>query len=67
VPAKPQAPLNLLTREGAVAVTFATRLSDKQYAKLYDKVRGCETRQELRDSIVMVANEWGVKAIVDEG
>lgn len=60
--------LNLLTRDGAVTVTFEGYLTGEQYAKLYDCIRDySETRQELTERIAMVANEWGIKAIVDAG
>ena len=60
--------LNLLTRDGAVAVAFPGYLTGEQYGKLYDCIRDySETRQELTERIAMVANEWGVTAIIDEG
>ena len=60
--------LNLLTRDGAVTVTFPGYLTGDQYCKLYDCIRDySETRQELTERIAMVAKEWEVTAIIDEG
>lgn len=59
--------LNLLTRDGAVTVTYEAELSEPQYAKLYECVQEAQTRQELKECIAMAANEWGIKAIIDEG
>ena len=59
--------LNLLTREGAVTVTYAAKLTEAQYARLHECVIECDTKQQLRDLIAIVANEWGVKAIIDDG
>jgi hypothetical protein len=63
----PQTTLNLLTREGAVTVTFPVELTEDQYAKLYAFVVDAQTRQELKDCLAMVANEWGIKAVIDDG
>ena len=60
--------LNLLTRDGAITVTFEGYLTSAQYAKLYDCIRDySETRQQLTERLAMVASEWGMKAIVDDG
>ena len=60
-------PISLLTRDGAVTVTFEAYLTGEQYAKLLDCIRDySETRQELTERIAMAANEWGIKVIVDE-
>jgi hypothetical protein len=59
--------LNLLTRDGSVTVTFPMELTEEQYAKLYALVVDAQTREELKDRIAMVANEWGVNAIVVDG
>ncbi|MBC7855799.1 MAG: hypothetical protein IAF94_20420 [Pirellulaceae bacterium] len=58
--------LNLLTRDGAVAVSFPVRLTGKQYAKLHDCLHECGTKQALRECIAMVAKEWGIEAIIDD-
>ncbi len=59
--------LNLLTRDGAISVTFPGYLTGEQYAKLYECVVECDTKQALRECIAMVANEWGIEAIIDNG
>jgi hypothetical protein len=59
--------LNLLTREGAVTVSYPVELTEEQYAKLYECVSECDTKQELRECIAMIANEWGIEPIIDEG
>lgn len=58
--------LNLLARDGAVSVTFSASLTTEQHAKLYDCIHECDTQLELRECIAMVANEWGIEAIVDD-
>jgi len=58
--------LNLLTRDGAVTVTFSTHLTGEQYTKLFDSIRDySESGFELKERISMLANEWGVDALVD--
>ena len=59
--------LNLLTRDGAVTVTFSAELTEEQYAKLYSFVVDAQTRQELKDCLVMVASKWGIVAVIDDG
>jgi hypothetical protein len=56
-----------LTREGAISFAFSARLTAEQYARLYDSVHDCDTRKELRECIAIVANEWGIEVVVDEG
>jgi len=54
-----QTPLNLLTREGAVAVVFEPALEPEHYSRLYDIVRDVETKTELKLVVKAVAAEWG--------
>jgi hypothetical protein len=61
-----QTTLNLLASDGAVAVTFAARLTADQYARLYQCIGDAETVEMLRDRLAMVANEWGMAAIIDD-
>jgi hypothetical protein len=59
--------LNLLTRDGAVTVTFSTHLTGEQYTKLFDSIRDfSESRSELKERIAMLANEWGLDALADD-
>lgn len=57
--------LNLLTRDGAVSATFAAQLTEDQYARLLAYVHDAQTRQELTESILVAANEWGLMAIIE--
>jgi hypothetical protein len=59
--------LTLLTREGALGITFPVRLTEQQYAKLLSCVSDCDTKQEMTEAISMVSNEWGIETIVDDG
>ena len=58
--------LKLLARDGAVSVAFSAKLTEEQYDTLFERVNECGTRQELREHIAMLANEWGIKTIVDD-
>jgi hypothetical protein len=66
-PERAQTTLHLLARDGAVAITFSTKLTAEQYDTLYAFVMDTHTRQELRERIAMAANDWGIPAIVDDG
>jgi predicted nucleotidyltransferase len=46
--------LNLLTRDGAVYVSFATALTGDQYAELLEVVKRPSSDQEFRDAL----NKW---------
>jgi hypothetical protein len=60
--------LNLLTREGAVSATFSAMLTTPQYAKLFGCIQEhSESRLELKERIAMLANEWGIDAMVRDG
>ena len=58
--------LSLLTREGAVVVTFAAILTPAQYAAFYDRVQEAATKAEMKACIDQVAQEMGVGVNVDE-
>ena len=59
--------LNLLTRDGAVTVTFSTHLTGEQYTRLFDAIRDhSESGVELKERIAMLTNEWGLDARVDD-
>src|SRR5260221_14771197 len=60
-----QTTINLLTRDGSVAVTFAAVLTPEQYARLYVCVQEASTKPQMSDCIAMVASEGGVQAVVD--
>jgi hypothetical protein len=51
--------LNLLTREGAVAVEFHPVLEPKHYSAFQDAVRDAETADELRDVVKKLAAQIG--------
>jgi hypothetical protein len=58
--------LSLLTREGAVVVTFAAVLTPSQYARFYDCVQEAGSKPELKACIGQFAEEYGLTVVVDE-
>jgi hypothetical protein len=58
--------LSLLTREGAVVVTFASVLTPAQYANLFDHVQRAGSKPELEASLSQFAEEHGLTVTVDE-
>ena len=58
--------LNLLTRDGAVTVTFLANLNGEQYSKLHDVIHYAVSREELRECIRKIANEWRVQTVIDD-
>jgi hypothetical protein len=61
----PQTTLSLLTRDGAVTVTFSAKLTDEQYARLFELTRRAETKQDMEVILTSVAAEWGVPAVIE--
>ena len=60
--------LNLLTRDGAITANFFAVLTAPQYARLFECIQEhSESRLELKERIAMLANEWGLDAMVDDG
>lgn len=60
--------LSLLTRDGAVTVTFQGYLTSAQYAKLFESIQQySDSAIELKERIAMLANEWGLEATVENG
>jgi hypothetical protein len=51
--------LNLLTRDGAVAVVFCPALEDEHYTQFRERVADTRTPQELRDMAISLAGKWG--------
>jgi len=60
-----QTRLNLLTRDGAVAVVFEPALEPEQYSRLYDIARDAETEVELKLVVKALADQWGRKLYFD--
>ena len=58
--------LNLLTRDGAVAVTFEAKLTPDQYLRLYASVHEAETKAQLERHLTTVADEWGIAAVIED-
>jgi len=58
--------LSLLTREGAIVVTFAAVLTPAQYAQFYDCVQEADSKPELKDCIGQFAEKHGLKVLMDD-
>jgi hypothetical protein len=58
--------LSLLTRDGAVLVTFAAVLTPAKYAKFYDCVQEADSKPELKTCIGQFAEEHGLKVVMDD-
>ena len=62
----PQTTLSLLTRDGAVTVTFSAKLTDEQYARLFELTRRAGTKPEMEAILTSVAAEWDVPAVIED-
>ena len=62
----PQTTLSLLTRDGAVTVTFSAKLTDEQYARLFELTRCAGTKPEMEAILTSVAAEWDVPAVIED-
>jgi hypothetical protein len=57
--------LNLLTRDGAVVVTFWPALEGEHYSELHAAVCDAETADELRGRMLELADKWGNKVEIE--
>jgi len=57
--------LNLLTRDGALAVTFTPALTAQQYAELYDLACSADTANEMSSAVQSAAERWGTDVVID--
>lgn len=57
--------LDLLTREGALSVTFTPTLEQEHYAELAQIVGQQADVTELRSDIIQAANRWGRAVEID--
>jgi hypothetical protein len=57
--------LNLLTREGAYAVTFTPALEPAQYDELFHFAQILEQEVELRTQVKEMAKRWGRQVFID--
>jgi hypothetical protein len=57
--------LSLLTREGAVEVTFAAVLTPEQYARFFECVQAASTKAEMKACIEHVADEFDLEVEMD--
>lgn len=53
-------------RDGAVAVHFSAKLTADQYAQLFQATRDAETKRELENMLLMIANEWDVPSVTED-
>jgi hypothetical protein len=51
--------LNLLTRDGAVAVEFSPALEQQQYAELFELVQDFDSEALMRVMVRDAAKRWG--------
>jgi hypothetical protein len=58
--------LSLLTREGAVDVTFAAVLTPEQYARFFECVQAVSTKAEMKACVDQFANEFDLEVAVDD-
>ena len=58
--------LSLLTREGAVVVTFAAVLTPAEYARFFDCVQEAGSKSELKACLSQFAEEHGLTVVVVE-
>ena len=57
--------LKLLTRDGALAVTFTPGLTPDQYSELYELVIDAETADEMTAVVKRAGLRWGADVVVD--
>lgn len=57
--------LNLLTRDGAICVTFSPALEPPQYDQLYDLTKSVETQDDLCKVVLALASRWNRQVIID--
>ena len=57
--------LNLLTREGAMTVTFVPPLEPNQYDELSEVVVRIETPHELMNSMKSLGRKWNRDVTID--
>jgi hypothetical protein len=58
--------LNLLMRDGALAITFPQKLTAEQYAELLDAVTKPSTRDHLRSAVKSFADTWRMDVDIDD-
>jgi len=58
--------LNLLTREGMVAVIFRPDVSQAAYQELLTITELCHTKEELRGQLQNFAARWKLETFIDD-
>jgi hypothetical protein len=58
--------LQLLMRDGAIYISFKSRLTPEQYAELDRATKAATTKDELRAAISAVAIVWDVEVEVSD-
>ena len=59
-------PINLLTRDGSITVTFAPALTPDQYIVLADYIKSnWSTSAELGEMLRKLAAVWGCEVFID--
>jgi hypothetical protein len=57
--------LNLLTRDGALGITFTPALTPDQYSELLGLAFDSGTADEMSAAIKSAAGRWGAEVVVD--
>ena len=57
--------LDLLTRNGSIAVTFTPPIDQEHYTELNSLVRQCDDERELKSAIIQAAYRWGRSVEID--
>jgi len=65
VPARARTTLNLLTREGALCVTFSPALEARQYDALLEVVDDADTLKVLTERVMLIAQHWKREVVID--
>lgn len=60
-----QTSLNLLARDGSVAVVFRPALTPEQYYELYEIACDNESAEQLQAAVQQAAIRWGSTVTVD--
>jgi hypothetical protein len=61
-----QTRLHLLTRDGAIAVTFSATLTPEQYEEVYNCVSGVEDAAEMKECLTAIFGKWGIGVEIEK-
>ena len=58
--------LSLLTRDGAVSVTFLGKLTPAQYTHLFEWTRHADTKLAMESVLKSAGAEWGIRVVIED-